>query len=374
MDISIIGGGITGLTTALALHKSGVPSKVYEQAATLNEIGAGVWLQPNAVQILHWLGLKKAVLNKGCALDKMEITYPNLSPIKKIRKAVVEDQYGNQTIAIHRGKLQRILYEKCEQLQMVALGEPYIDHQNDEGKVQLQFKNKSIPTDIVLGADGIKSRVRKAMGLPTEFRQTRQICCRGITNITLPNHLKRVGKEVWGDKRRFGFSQLSPDSVYFFIVLNQEICPKEFSKPSLSALFKDFDPIIAKIIEASGDMHKTELIDLKRLDTWHNSNACLLGDAAHATTPNMGQGACQAIEDAFYISRYLKEADSPQDAFKAFEIQRRKKVDYVVNNSWNFGRMVHNRAGQMLLKGMMKITPEKIVDKQMNMLYAVEGL
>jgi 2-polyprenyl-6-methoxyphenol hydroxylase-like FAD-dependent oxidoreductase len=156
--------------------------------------------------------------------------------------------------------------------------------------------------------------------------------------------------------------------------LNREICPKEFSKPSLLTLFKDFDPIIAKIIEASGDMHRTELIDLKRLDTWYNSNACLLGDAAHATTPNMGQGACQGIEDAFYISRYLKEADSPQDAFKAFEIQRRKKVDYVVNNSWNFGRMVHNRAGQMLLKGMMKITPEKIVDKQMNMLYAVEGL
>jgi 2-polyprenyl-6-methoxyphenol hydroxylase-like FAD-dependent oxidoreductase len=374
MNISIIGGGITGLTTALALNKSGIPSKVYEQADTLNEIGAGVWLQPNAVQILQWLGIEEFVIKEGCALNKMEITYPNLRPIKKIKKAVVEDKYGNQTIAIHRGKLQRILYERCAQLEIIELGMPYVNHQKNQDKIQLHFKYKSIQTEIVLGADGIKSQVRKAIGLPSEFRQTRQICCRGIANIALPDHLKREGKEVWGHKRRFGFSQLSTNSVYFFIVLNKEICPKELSTSSLSALFKDFDPIVANIINASGDMHITELMDLKRLETWHNSNTCLIGDAAHATTPNMGQGACQGIEDAFYISHYLKECKTPLHAFIAFEKQRRKKVDYVVNNSWNFGRMVHSKVGQLLLIGIMNMTPEKVISKQMDTLYTVEGL
>lgn len=374
MNISIIGGGITGLTTALSLHKVGISSTVYEQANTLNEIGAGLWLQPNAVQVLQWLGIEEAVTKEGLVLNKMEITYPNLRPIKKIKKNVVEDQYGNQTIAIHRGKLQRILFDRCTQLGLIELGMPYINHQKDQDNIQLHFKDKSIQTDIILGADGIKSQVRNAIGLPSTFRQTGQICCRGIANIALPNHLKLEGKEIWGHKRRFGFSQLSDNLVYFFIVLNKEICPDELSTTSLSALFNDFDPIVADIINASGEMHTTELMDLKRLDTWHDSNTCLLGDAAHATTPNMGQGACQGIEDAFCISQHLKEAKSPLEAFRTFEKQRRKKVDYVVNNSWNFGRMAHSTAGQLLLRGIMKMIPEKVMSKQMNTLYTVQGL
>ncbi len=374
MNISIIGGGITGLTTALALHNAGISTKVYEQAEKLSEIGAGLWLQPNAVQIIDWLGIKEAVINEGCILNKMEIVYPNLRPIKKIKRAVVEDQYGNQTIAIHRGILQRILYDRCKQFNLVELGMPYISHQKRNNKNQLHFRNKTVSSDIVLGADGINSQVRKAMDLPSEYRHTGQICFRGIANISLPDNLQCEGKEVWGDKRRFGFSQLSANSVYFFIVLNKEICPQELNTTSLAAMFKDFDPIVADIIEASGDMHTAELIDLKRLDNWHNSTVCLLGDAAHATTPNMGQGACQGIEDAFYISHYLKEFSTSQDAFKAFEMQRRKKVDYVVNNSWNFGRMVHNQTGQKLLKVIMKLTPEKVMSKQLNSLYSLEEL
>lgn len=374
MEISIIGGGITGLTTALALHKVGISSKVYEQADALNEIGAGIWLQPNAVQVLQWLGIYNDVLKEGCVLNKMEINYPNLEPVKPIKNTVVSDRYGNQTIAIHRGKLQRILYEKCLQLGMVELGMAYLYHEIAKNKAQIHFKNTTICTDLVLGADGIHSNVRKSMGLPSEFRQTGQICARGISNISLPEHLKHEGKEVWSHKRRFGFSQLSQDAVYFFTVINKELSPDTHSKASLCALFQDFHPTVQDIINASGDMHITELTDLKRLATWHNTHACLIGDAAHATTPNMGQGACQGIEDAFYISQSLKAIKSPLQAFKSFENERRKKVDYVVNNSWNFGKLAHSMLGQLLLKGVMKMTPEKVMSKQMNKLYTVEGL
>lgn len=372
MNISIIGGGITGLTTTLALNKVGIPSRVYEQTTTLNEIGAGVWLQPNAVKVLQWLGVENEVINEGCLLNKMEITYPNLKPIKKIKSAVVSDQYGNHTIAIHRGKLQRILYDKCAQLELIELGMPYVHHEKKD-KIHIHFENKTIQTDLVLGADGIKSQVRKAIGLPSEFRRTGQICFRGIANMALPEPFKGEGKEVWGQKRRFGFSPLSANSVYFFIILNKEICSEELNTDALSSLFGGFHPIVSDLIKASGDLHTTELMDLKRLDTWYNSNTCLLGDAAHATTPNMGQGACQGIEDAFYISQYLKSSKSAIEAFQAFENQRRKKVDYIVNNSWNFGRMAHNTAGQLLLKAIMKMTPEKVMSKQLNRLYTIEG-
>ncbi|WP_258102085.1 FAD-dependent monooxygenase [Marinoscillum pacificum] len=374
MEISIIGGGITGLTTALALHKRGIYSTVYEQADHLNEIGAGIWLQPNAVQVLRWLGIYDEVLSNGCILNKMEITYPNLCPIKKIQNHVVSDHHGNQTVAIHRGKLQQILYDQCAKLGIIELGMPYLHYETTDQHTTLHFKDKSVQTDIVLGADGIRSKVRESMKIASVYRPTGQICTRSVVTYNLPDHLKNEGKEVWGNKRRFGFSQLSDDSVYFFTVLNKEISPKSITKESLSKQFDDFDPIVASLINASGNMHTTELMDLKRLNTWHTSHACLLGDAAHATTPNMGQGACQGIEDAYYISDSLKKFKNPQEAFSVFEHQRRKKVDYVVNNSWRFGKLVHQRAGQLALRGMMKMTPEKVMSKQMNALYRVEGL
>jgi 2-polyprenyl-6-methoxyphenol hydroxylase-like FAD-dependent oxidoreductase len=373
MEISIIGGGITGLTTALALHKLGLPSTVYEQAPVLNEIGAGVWLQPNAMRVLKWLGVDKAISAEGCTLNKMEITYPNLKPIKAIKNAVVADRYGNQTIAIHRSKLQALLYEEFSKVGNIALGAPYLSHHTDGQKIVLQLQGQTITTDVVLGADGIRSRVRQAIHFPSVYRSSGQICCRGIANTELPHNLQHEGKEVWGNKLRFGFSQLSQNTVYFFAVINAEICPEQLNSQSLCALYQNFHPVVTQIIDASGPMHIAELTDLKRLQSWHNGQVCLLGDAAHATTPNMGQGACQGIEDAYYLSHMLKnEPEDVEVAFAKFEHKRRKKVDFVVNNSWQFGKMVHNPVGQLIMRSLMKLTPEKTMSQQMNKLYDIE--
>jgi len=372
MKIAIIGGGITGLTTALALHKLGIKSTVYEQAETLNEIGAGIWLQPNAVKILNWLGIKDKILEKGVQLQKVNIVYPDLSPIKKLKSELVQDEYGNQTIAIHRGRLQQVLFDEFSQYGQIELGKKYISQSTKNNKIQINFSEQQIEADMVLGADGIHSQVRQYLFPDSEIRKTNQMCWRGISKFKLPESLMYTGRESWGDKRRFGFSHLSDDEVYWFAVKTMNGHNEKADIKYIQSLFKGFSPVVAEIIEHVGFIHTAELTDLKRLKTWHKGNTCLLGDAAHATTPNMGQGACQGIEDAYYISNLLVQNNFSEETFKIFEQKRRTKVDYIVNTSWRFGRIAHSPIGQSMMKLLMKATPEKVLNSQMNKVYHVE--
>lgn len=373
MEISIIGGGITGLTTALALHKLGLKATVYEQAKQLNELGAGVWLQPNAVQIFRWLGLFEKLQRQGVILNKMEITASDLTPYKKIKQKVVQDALGNSTLAIHRGKLQRILFEEFSQVGAVELGARYLSHSTENSQTAIQLSSKKVFSDLVIGADGIHSNVRTAMNLPSVYRSTQQICCRGIAHAELPAHLLNEGKEMWGNKKRFGFSRIGENQVYFFAVINQSICPPNLTPSTLSTIFSNFHPVVKSLIKNTEQLHIAELKDLKRLPKWYNENCCLVGDAAHATTPNMGQGACQGIEDAYYLSNLICKSKKPlSHLLLEFETKRRKKVDYVVNNSWQFGQMAHTPWKQAIVKTMMKITPEKVIHQQMNKLYQLQ--
>lgn len=372
MEISIIGGGITGLAASLALNKVGIKSTVYEKAASLNEIGAGIWLQPNALQICHWLGIKEAIENAGSKISKMEITNPDLIPIKKINAEVVMDDFGNQTIAIHRAQLQQILYNECSKVGAVVLDMEYLSHQVKGEKVVLNFSSGTVTSDLVLAADGIHSRVRNQLFPNVGRRDAHQICWRGISHFSLPDHLKGYGKEAWGRKIRFGFSQISDDQVYWFAVASSGVIDEHADKEGLVQLFKEFDPVVSGLIANTIAIHCGPIKDLERLPTWHDGRICLLGDAAHATTPNMGQGACQGIEDAYFISQFLQKGMNHSEAFRSFELSRRKKVDYIVNNSWTFGRLAHNIAGQQLLKLIMKVTPESVMNKQMKKLYAVD--
>ena len=373
MKVAIIGGGIAGLTTALALQKLGMESTVYERAATIAEVGAGIWLQPNAMFVMAWLGLDQEIIRQGCILDRVEITHSNLNPIKKLSSGAVSDRYGNQTVSIHRGKLQRLLVEACGQQVKIELGKTYTGHVVHTEGVTIQFEDGQVEADLLLGADGVKSKVREQLNLPSIYRHTNQICYRGVSDITLPVALKSKGREVWGDNRRFGFAEIQEDRVYFFCVLNKTAFPRKMDKAQLAQAYATFDPIVPQIIQQSKGLHVTELYDLKRLENWSKGPVCLLGDAAHAMTPNMGQGACQGIEDAYQLSRLLQtHPQSPEVAFKKFEQRRRKKVDFVVNNSWSFGKMAHHKWGRQLMKGMMKVTPAMVLEKQMQWLYRMD--
>jgi len=378
MKIGIIGGGITGLTTALALHQSGISSVVYEQANELNEVGAGLWLQPNAIKVLDWLGLKEEIKKQGKELNKMEITNNQLVPFKKIKSEVVQDEDDNKTIAIHRGRLQKILYTEVLKSNGIQLNKKYISHRLNADAINLQFENGEDQVNILLGADGIHSSVRKALFPNSPLRNSGQVCWRGIAKMNLPDALKNLGREAWGKNIRFGFSQIYDDEVYWFAVANEEHLLKANEldrKNYITELFQSFSPIVTELIAhtESRNIHEAMLQDLKRIPLWYQGNICLIGDAAHATTPNMGQGACQGVEDAYYISKYLsKSLPNPEEAFQAFQEKRRTKVDYIVNTSWQFGKMAHSTFGQSFIKLMLKMTPERVLSSQMNKLFTID--
>ena len=378
MKVGIIGGGITGLTTALALWKLGISSVVYEQASELNEVGAGIWLQPNAIKILDWLDLKHEIAQHGNELSKMEVTNSHLVPFKKMKSEVVQDELGNKTIAIHRAKLQTILHNQVQDSCQVLLGKKYISHSVSPQGISVQFENGTETVDILLGADGINSKVRAAIAPGSNIRSSEQICWRGVSKISLPLEIQKIGREAWGKQIRFGFSQINEKEVYWFAVASAdhvERVARQDKKQYLLGLFQEFSPIVTNLISNTEltRIHEALLCDLEKIPSWYAGNVCLIGDAAHATTPNMGQGACQGIEDAYYLSNSLSNyLQNPEKAFQKFQDRRRKKVDYVVNTSWQIGKMAHSKIAQPLVKLMMKITPERVLSSQMNKLFAVD--
>ncbi|MEQ9299026.1 MAG: FAD-dependent monooxygenase [Cyclobacteriaceae bacterium] len=268
MKIGIIGGGITGLTTALALHKSGIPSVVFEQANDLNAVGAGIWLQPNAIKVLDWLGVKEEIKKQGKELNKLEITDNQLVPFKKIKSKVVQDEAGNRTIAIHRTRLHRILYEEVLKSNEVHLNRRYVNHSSDGDGINLQFENGGEKVDVLLGADGIDSSVRKALFPKSPVRNSGQVCWRGVSKMNLPDALKNLGQEAWGKQIRFGFSPIFDGEVYWFAVANAEHLIKADKldrKEYIAGLFQDFSPVVTKLIAntESTNIHEATLHDFK---------------------------------------------------------------------------------------------------------------
>ncbi len=378
MDISIAGGGITGLTTALALRKHGLSPQVYEKATALNEIGAGIWMQPNALKVLDWLGVGQAVRAAGHALTDVQITTAQLKPLTTPRKISEVSSAGSPIVSIHRARLQKVLYEALP-LESVHLGHPFRSHWFDGDQLFARFGSRELPTDLLLGADGIHSQVRQQLGWDSQLRYSGQTCWRGIAPISPPAGYQSGGYEAWGPGARIGLAPISDRETYWFAVAKApegQQDDRSQLKAELQARYTRFHPFIREMIAATplDQILRHDIHDLKRLEQWHTGPVCLMGDAAHATTPNMGQGGGQGIEDAYYMARALTSHPHHYQAFQAFEASRRGKVDYVVNNSWRFGQMAHHPIGRHVMKWMMRLTPPKVIQQQMDKLFAVEGL
>ena len=377
MKYTIIGAGIGGLTTALAFEKKGIEYQIFERAAALNEVGAGIWLAPNALQVLERLDILDTVKLNGNSIDRITIGKQDLSPLSDSLQDIIKEKFGFTTVAIHRAKLQKLLFDKIPKEKMFLNKGFHSFKELDSGKIEVFFNdNSKTETRFLIGADGINSRVRKQLFPESNTRYSGQTCWRGVAEMELDEELSHRGFELWGNQIRFGISKIAKNKVYWFAVVLSSPNGKDdkvLVKEKLLKMFADFNPLVTKLIGLTSVAHilRNDIYDLESMRKWHKNNICLIGDAGHATTPNMGQGGAQAIEDAHYLSNLIVE-NSDENVFDLFQQKRQKKVDLVVNQSWTTGKMAHWKYGKGLRNFLLKNVPKKMIEKKMIELYTIE--
>ncbi|WP_271711708.1 FAD-dependent monooxygenase [Marinigracilibium pacificum] len=177
MKYSIIGAGIGGLSIALAFEKLGIDYHIYEKSPVLNEVGAGIWLAPNALQILEYLNLLEEVKSTGNSIDRITIGKRDLTPISDTDQQFVKEHFGYSSIAIHRAKLQNLLFNKIPSSK-ITLGKGFKSYEElADQKLKITFEdNSQAITDFIIGADGIKSKVRNQLFPDSQIRYTGQTC------------------------------------------------------------------------------------------------------------------------------------------------------------------------------------------------------
>jgi len=363
-DINIIGAGIAGLALAIHFEKSNIPYQIYEQAPSFKTVGAGILLANNAMQIFNHLGLAAKLSDKGNRIVQLNLVDQNLGILSEMSMTDFEQQYNVSNIAIHRADLQECMLKEISH-ENIHMGYQLTDITEQE----LIFNDKEqLPKGIVIGADGIHSTVRKLTFGDRKIDFARQICWRGVVDFKLPKKYTNQFNESWGDGARFGFAQINNTQVYWFALCNYKNSMSEWDGKDWRQSFRSFNPLVSELLNTTPDssVHRAPISQLKLLDKWYNGSTCLIGDACHAMTPNMGQGAGQGIEDAHTLSQCLQKSNSIEEGFQQFQNLRFKKVKSIVQTSWRIGKVaqLESKIARYIRNMVLKSTPKFISQNQ----------
>ena len=356
--VIVIGGGIGGAATALALHRAGIKFSLYERTETLREVGAGIALWANATRILKQLGVLEEVLREG----DLVTNYQFLSQSGKELVNIGVDRHEVPAIGIHRSSLQTLLWQKLPRKQTI-LGEMFERFEQVGSKVRVHFAGGLVDEgDALIGADGLHSRVR------SQLLGKAQPIYRGMTVYrALTDYVPRAYRpdyicEYIGSGKAFGFLMIGKGRMYWYVASKaSEGQPDALidRKQELQLMFQDWPEPIPKLIAATDETSilRNDLYDRFPVQVWSQQNITLLGDAAHPSLPTMGQGACMAIEDALVVTQCLREQSNPTDAFRHYETLRLTRTKKIVEQSLRIGQsfQIENRFFVALRNTLMKM-------------------
>lgn len=375
MNVHVVGGGIGGLAFAIGLVRRGITPVVHESARELLSVGAGISLGANAMAALDRLDLADAVHQRGAEISRLRVIDPRGRTLRVVD--LTADSHPH--VYVHRAILQNILVDAlppgvlrlsttCSEVHPGSLSEPF----DGEGLSRITFEDGGTANaSVVVGADGINSVVRRSIIEHDPRRETGTVTYRGI--VPYETALTAETVQVWGSGTRVGVAPLDDGRCYWFATVNGHIADRTNPSAVLRALQKRYRqypaPVPAVIDRTVPEaLVTTSLSDLEPLSEWSVDNVVLLGDAAHAPLPYLGQGAGQALEDAVTLSHRL-DTESPSVAIDKYERIRKRRADRVLRLSRIWGRIAQLEGplarGRNLL---VKCGPQAVADKHQHWL------
>jgi 2-polyprenyl-6-methoxyphenol hydroxylase-like FAD-dependent oxidoreductase len=373
---SIVGGGIGGLTLAISLQRKGFDVTVYESAPELKPIGAGLMLAANAVKALMEIGIGDEVLQAGKTLKTLYIKDDKGNILVHTDSEKLSAKLGViNNFSIHRADFHRILLSQLLP-GTLKLDKNCVDLVQDKDKITLLFGDGSrATTDYLIACDGIHSAIRKKLLPESQPRYAGYTCWRAVINEVPANLNMNETTETWGHGSRFGIVPLTENRLYWFACVNAKAndpVMRSLQIPSLLAYFSKFHSPVSEVLKKTKNEQLiwSDIIDLKPIKKFAFGNIVLMGDAAHATTPNMGQGACMAIEDAAVLSNCVDQYVTVEEAFQKFEQKRIGRTTKIVNTSRALGNVAQweNPLLTKFRNALIRLTPPSVTEKQVRFL------
>ena len=360
--IILIGGGIGGAATALALHRAGFEPVVYERTSELREVGAGVALWANATRVLKELGVLEDALRES----DLVTNYQFLSQTGKELVNLPVDHFEVPAIGMHRADLQALLWRKLSSEHSV-LGQAFERFEQVGNKVRTHFAGGLADEgDALIGADGLRSRVRAQLFGEAKPIYRGMTAYRALTHYVPDTYKRGYICEFLGSGKAFGFLTIGKGRMYWYVASKASEGQPDASigrKRELQDMFQDWPSPIPELIAATDEASilKNDLYDRVPIRDWGKQNITLLGDAAHPTLPTMGQGACMAIEDALVVTKCLLEQSDPAVAFRQYESLRLVRTKKIVQQSLMIGKsfQIENRVFVALRNRLMKLLAQQ---------------
>ena len=354
MNVIIVGAGIGGLVSALCLDAKGHKVKIYEQAEILSELGAGIQLSPNATKVLNYLGLFKDL--EPYIFEPNSFQFLNFSTGKviterKLGKAIKKD-FNSPNYDIHRADLQRVLLNKIKVKNIdIHTNMKVTNVGNNKNSAFIEVDGKEIQADLVIGADGIHSKVSDSLFGKKEIIYTGNVAWRMLIPVEeLPENLILPDTTVWlGPNKHFVTYHVNGGKSLNCVCLVEqdgwlnESWSEKGEIGELKRAYKGWNRTIETLLQHAdpNTLYKWALHDRLPMKQWSKGRIVVLGDAAHPMLPFLAQGAAMAIEDGAVLANCIDNFDEVEEALKYFEKIRKPRTSYVQSAARRNAKVLH---------------------------------
>ncbi len=384
MNIIIVGAGIGGLVSALCLHKKGYKVEIYEQVGILSELGAGVQLSPNATRVLNHLDLFEYL--EPYIFEPNSFQFLNYSSGKVITERklgeAIKNDFNSPNYDIHRADLQRVLLDKIEaenidihtNMKVTSVG-------NNKNSAFIEVNEKKIEADLIIGADGIHSKVSDSLFGKKEIIFTGNVAWRMLIPVdVLPKNLILPDTTVWlGPNKHFVTYHVNGGKNLNCVCLVEqdgwlnESWSEKGDIEELKRIYKGWNRTIGTLLECvdPNTLYRWALHDRPPMKQWSKGRILVLGDAAHPMLPFLAQGAAMAIEDGAVLANCIDNFDDIDEALNQFEKIRKPRTSYVQSAARRNAKVLHLSGLAAILRNLVM---GYVGNKIFNKLYSYDAL